>query len=125
MESKGGIGLGGLIIIGLLIWWFFIRVDYRDVWWNGTEYQTVRNCGNLAVADCQNANVFYTPVKHVARNGDIHTFVINFDNGGYVTTEGTCMKDESHLYNVERYCLTTTVNPDDYGNHYKFLITKL
>lgn len=123
--EKGGFGLGSLILIGLAIWFFFFRVDYKDVWWKGTEYQTVRNCGNLAVADCQNANVFYTPVKHVARNGDIHTFVINFDNGGYVTTEGTCMKDESHLYNVERYCLTTTVNPDDYGNYYKFLITKL
>lgn len=125
MEKKGGIGIGGLIVFGLIIWWLFFRVDYKDVWWNGTEYQTVRNCGNIISADCKNANVFFTPVNHVVRNGDIHTFVINFDNGGHVTADGNCMKDESNLYGVERYCLVTTTEPDDYGNYYKFLITKL
>lgn len=124
MENKGGIGLGGLIIIGLLIWWFFFRVDYKDVWWQGTEYQTVRNCGNTLSADCLSANSFRASVNHVVRNGDLHTFVIEFNNGGYVTAEGPCMKDESNLYGVERYCIATTVDSDDYGNYYKFLITK-
>jgi hypothetical protein len=125
MQEKSGGGIITLILIGLAIWFFFFRVDYKDVWWKDTEYQTVRYCGMVGEADCQAAKVNYLPITHEERSGDIHSFQINFDNGGYVEVEGSCMKDSSNLYGVERYCYTTTVSPNESGRYQVFLITKV
>ena len=127
MNNSGGTGGGllALILLGVAIWFFFFRVDYKDVWWKGTEYQTVRYCGTLSDANCRAANVYYLPVTHEERSGDTHTFKIKFDNGGSVEVDGSCMKDESNLYGVERYCYTRAVEPDNNGGIGVFLITKL
>ena len=120
-DAREGIGLGGLIIIGIIVWFFFIRVDYKDVWWKGTENQRVVYCGKIGEADCHNGTAYYLPVTHIERSGDHHTMNIEFDNGGSIEVEGTCMKDESDLYvGVERYCFVTTTNEE----YRQFLITK-
>lgn len=125
MNEKSGGGIITLILIGLAIWFFFIRVDYKDVWWKDTEYQTVRYCGTISDANCGAANVYYVPVTYEGRSGDTHMFQINFLNGGYIEVEGSCMKDESNLYGVERYCYTTASDFDDSGKLGVYLITKL
>lgn len=123
-KSGGGYGVVAFIVIALILWWVFIRVDYKDVWWSGTEYQKVIYCGAVGQSDCRNGSSYYLPVTHIEKAGDSHTFKIKFDNGGYIETYGSCMKDESDLYaSVERYCFTTTTSPNS-GQYYNYLIAK-
>lgn len=124
-NKSSGIGLGGLIIIGLLVWFFFFRVDYKDVWWKDTEYQRVVYCGTSLHSDCRNGTSYTLPVTHIERSGDIHTVNIKFPNGGYVEAEGECWKDESDLYpGVERYCYVTSVKTGSSGMLETYLITQ-
>lgn len=129
MYKKGNSSsaISGIILLALIIfaiWFFFLRTDYKDVWWKDTEYQRVVYCGPLGESDCQNGNSYSLPVTHLERNGDTHWFVIKFDNGGSVKAYGNCMKDDSNLYpGVERYCFTTATNSES-GRIYTYLITK-
>lgn len=123
-SSSTGIGVFGFIIICVLVWFFFLRVDYKDVWWNGTQYQKVTYCGPVGNSNCHSGNSYILPVNHVTRSGDTHTFIIQFDNGGYVETYGNCMKDESNLYpGTERYCYTTSTDTNS-GQLGTYLISK-
>lgn len=124
VAKSSGAGIILLIIIGIIIWFVFLRTDYKDVWWKGTEYQTVVYCGPVGASDCRNGNRYVLPVTHITRSGDTHTFSIKFDNGGYVHTYGNCMKDASNLYpSFERYCFTTATDSDS-GRIYTYLIAK-
>lgn len=120
MESKGGLGLGSIIVIGFLVWFFFIRVDYKDVWWSGTETQRVIYCGNTIDPHCSTGDVYYVPVTHLSKDGDVHTFEIAFKNGGYIETEGTCDQAAKGMYDYDRFCRTT--GTDLYGNSYMYVI---
>lgn len=122
--KKGGIGLFGFIVICFLVWFFFLRTDYGDVWWSGTEYQHIIYCGPVGEADCHKGSSYNLPVTHIERSGDTHWFSIKFDNGGAIRAYGNCMKDESDLYpGIERYCFTTATDNDS-GRIYVYLIAK-
>ena len=124
IAKSSGIGIFWLVVIGLIIWFIFFRTDYKDVWWNGTEYQTVVYCGPVGASDCRNGTISVLPVTHITKSGDTHTFSIKFNNGGHVQVYGNCMKDASNLYpNFERYCFTTTTDSDS-GRLYTSLIAK-
>jgi hypothetical protein len=123
MNEKGGIGLGGLIIIAILIWFFFIRVDYKDVWWKGTATQRVIYCGSAIDPHCSEGETYYVPVTHIERSGSSHVFEINFNNGGHIETEGSCDKAANGMYDFDRFCRTTGY--DEYGNSSMYIIAPL
>lgn len=116
MDSKGGIGLGLLIIIALLIWWFFIRVDYTDVWFRGSDTVRVIYCGDADSPSCSTGKNYILSVEHLekakAANGGnpIHLFEISFPNGGHLEVEGTCDKAPEGMYSFDRFCRTITTN---------------
>ena len=121
-------GIGGLIILGIIIyaiWFFFIRVDYHDFWYNGSGYAFVTYCGRIGVEDCDAHPTEYLPVDHIEKaksatgGGDIHVFEISFNNGGSIEVEGFCYQAASGL-SYDRVCITTHVADD--GNWYRYQI---
>lgn len=126
MNEKGGIGLGGLIVIIFLVWFFFFRVDYKDYWYDGYGNAFVTYCGQNYSYDCESHPTEYLPVYHIekakaASDVDkwIHTWKISFNNGGYVEAEGTC-HEASSAVTFKRVCYAFAY--DDYGNQAKYEI---
>lgn len=117
-KSGGGDLLLVLFFVGLVIWFLFFKIDYKDVWWKGTANQLVRACGSVGEADCENGGLYFLPVKHKKREGSTHTFEIIFNDGKSVETQGYCLRDESGQYGSDRYCYTTS------AENMVFLITK-
>ena len=126
MQEKSGIGLGGLIIIGFLVWFFFFRVDYKDYWYDGYGQAWVQYCGSYESNDCSSHPAEYLTVTHdnkdkAAYKEDkwVHDFTIYFKNGGWIGAEGTCDKAASG-YSYDRVCKVTSY--DEYGNWYSYII---
>lgn len=123
MQEKSGGGIIALILIGLAVWFFFFRVDYKDVWWSGTATQRIIYCGDAIDPQCSTGSTYYLPVTHIERSGDYHAFEIDFNNGGSLETEGYCDKAAKGMYDFDRFCRTTGY--DEYGNSSMYIIAPL
>lgn len=109
-----------LVVVCVLIWFIFFRdknhyvglADYRDTWFTDTRLVLFEYCGNA-----NTTGVYCDPGKWTVADarwdgkekasGDskwIHYFTIFFNNGGYVSTEGTCDKAASGYYSYDRFC---------------------
>lgn len=119
-NNNTGLGIGALIIIGFLVWFFFFKVDYKDVWWSGTEVQRVIYCGNSIEPHCSTGETYYIPVTHIGKTGEIHSFELNFTNGGHIETTGSCDQAAKDMYDFDRFCRTT--GTDEYGNSYMYIV---
>lgn len=117
--NNGSSGFGGLILIGIVIfaiWFFFIRVDYKDIWFSGSTTARIIYCGDSSSPQCSTGNTYFLPVDVVeksksAYSGDpLFTFEIHFNNGGYVEVEGTCDKAPEGMYSFDRFCRTETTD---------------
>lgn len=122
--------VSGIIILALIIfaiWFFFIRVDYKDIWFSGTTTARVIDCGDYSDPHCSTGNTYFLPVEVIekakaAYSGDpLFIFEIHFPNGGYVEVEGTCDKAPEGMYSFDRFCRTETTN-NQYGNSKMYII---
>lgn len=126
--QKQGWGVGGIIflaIVGFLIWWFFIRVDYHDFWYSGTGQAYVTYCGPIDNQNCDAHSAEYLTVDHIEKaksattGNPLHTFKIHFRDGSSVEAEGGCYQAADGL-SFDRVCYVDSVGED--GNWYRFEI---
>ena len=122
MAASKKTGIGGLVLLAIIIfaiWFLFIRVDYKDVWFKESTTARVIYCGSYSSPQCSTGETYYLPVKIVERakaayTGDpLFTFEIHFKNGGYVEVEGTCDKAPEGMYPFDRFCRTETTDGSD------------
>lgn len=112
-----------IIIIAILClggWYLFLRpaehyngfTDLRDYWHpvNSKYAAEVYYCG-YDFAGCNLNEPYYLDVSYTNRNKAadkstkwIHTFEINFKNGGHLEVEGTCDKAAEGHYHFTRFC---------------------